>query len=126
MNLSALRQVQIDASKLPLDSLEANKHIPEKDKIAAVSRDFEAVLLSQILQETQRPVFKSTFVTNSATDGIYRSLVVNQLAMDIAKSGSFGLAKSLARELQQQSGAVQAAPTTHSHAGQPVRDTTPS
>ena len=104
MELSPLLASHIDAANLPLERLAANKQLPEAQKIAAVSQAFEAVLLRQILGESQRPVFPSKFIGNSTADGIYRDLAVDQLANSIAKSGSFGLAKSLTAEMQHQAG----------------------
>jgi len=104
MQIKSLQSHPVDASKLPLESLASNQQVSESDKIAQASRAFEAVLLRQILSESQRPVFQSKYSGNSTADGIYRDEVVNQLAESISKSGSFGLGKSLAHELQRQSG----------------------
>jgi Rod binding domain-containing protein len=89
-----------------LENLASSTQVDQKDKIAEVSRAFEAVLLRQILQESQKPSFKSKLSGDSATDGIYHDMVVNQLAESISKSGSFGLAKHLAGQLQRQAGAA--------------------
>jgi Rod binding domain-containing protein len=105
MEVGSLSAPTVDASRLPLDRLAANANVSEPEKIAVASRAFEALLLRQILQETQRPVFASKFVGNSTVDGIYRDMVVEQLADNISRSGSFGLAKSLTGELTRQSGA---------------------
>ena len=113
MEIAPLHPGHVDAANLPLDRLAASTQVPEQEKVGEVSRAFEAVLLRQILSETQRPVFKSKFISNSTTDGIYRDLVVNQMAEDISKSGSFGLARSLTCELQHQSGVAKAAASTH-------------
>jgi Rod binding domain-containing protein len=104
MEINALQPRTVDASTLPLESLAGNKQVSQSDKIAQASRAFEAVLLRQILSETQRPVFPSKYVGNSTSDGIYRDEIVNQLADSISKSGSFGLGQSLARELQRRGG----------------------
>ena len=109
MDITSLQSPRVDAANLSLDRLAANTQVPESEKVAEVSRAFEAVLLRQILSESQRPVFQSPYAGNSNTDGIYRDLVVNQMAEDISKSGSFGLGKSLARELQRQAGGPQKA-----------------
>jgi Rod binding domain-containing protein len=109
MTVAPLHTHPVDAADLPLDHLAASTQVPEQDKVAEVSRAFEAVLLRQILSQTQRPVFPSKFIGNSTTDGIYRDLVVNQLAESISKSGSFGLARSLAGDLQRQSSVATAA-----------------
>ncbi len=74
----------------------------EPEKIAAASHAFEALLLRQVLQEAQRPVFKSKYANDSTTNGIYRDMVVEQLADSMAKSNSLGLAQSLASGLQRQ------------------------
>jgi Rod binding domain-containing protein len=106
MDIHPLQTRHIDLSNLPLDRVAASTQIDQKEKINQVSRAFEAVLLRQILQESQKPSFKSKLESNTATDGIYHDMVVNQLAENISKSGSFGLAKSLSGELQRQTGAV--------------------
>ena len=118
----------IDAANLPLESLAANKQVPESEKIAQASRAFEAILLRQILQESQKPVVPSKFMDNSTTSGIYRDMMVSQLADSISKSGSFGLAKSLTGELQRQTGtpapaaqAVQPAPPKTNQGPSPWR-----
>ena len=100
MELTAIQAPRVEAGTLPLESLANNSHVAEADKIAEVSRAFEAVLLRQILAESQKPVMQTAYTGNSAADGIYRDLIVTQLADDISKSGTVGLAKSLARELQ--------------------------
>jgi len=109
MDIPALQPRHLDLSNLPLDHLTASTQIDEKEKIGAVSRAFEAVLLRQILQESQKPAFPSKLIGNTATDGIYHDMVVNQLAESISKSGSFGLAKRLVGELQRQTGAAKSA-----------------
>jgi Rod binding domain-containing protein len=106
MDIPALPSRRLDLSNLSLDQVAASTQIGEKEKIGEASRAFEAVLLRQILQEGQKPAFPSKLIGNSAADSIYKDMVVNQLAENISKSGSFGLAKSLAGELQRQTGAA--------------------
>ena len=117
MDIHPLQSRHIDLSNLPLDRVAASTQIDQKEKINQVSRAFEAVLLRQILQESQKPAFKSKLESNTATDGIYHDMVINQLAENISKSGSFGLAKSLSGELQRQTGAAKPASPTHPHVG---------
>ena len=109
MDIPPLQARHVDVSNLPLDRMAASTQIDQKEKIAQVSHAFEAVLLRQILSESQKPAFPSKLVGNSATDGIYHDMVVSQLADNISKSGSFGLAKSLSGELQRQTGATKSA-----------------
>jgi len=105
MDVSPVQARYVDAADLPLDRLAASSQVSESDKVEAVSRAFEAVLLRQILSECQKPVFKSKYVENSSTQGIYRDMAVEQMANNIAKSNTFGLAASLSSGLQRQSGA---------------------
>ena len=100
MDVPPLQNARIDVANIPLEQLAGNKQVPQSQKIAAASQAFEALLLRQILSETQRPVFHSKLAGDSTTDGIYRDMVVNQLADNMAKSGSLGLAKSLSTNLQ--------------------------
>ena len=110
MNIPAVQSCKIDAEAMPLAKLEASTKVAESDKLKEVSRKFEAILLRQILEETQRPVFTSALVGNSTADGIYRDVIVNQLAEAISKSGTLGLAASLSRELQSHRKKPDAAP----------------
>lgn len=118
MDVSPLASRPTDTSNLPLESLAGNKQMSQSQKIAQASQAFESVLLRQILSESQKPVFPSKYVGNSTSDGIYRDQVVNQLSDSISKSGSFGLGRSLARELQRQYGKAEAPGTAspQSHA----------
>ena len=110
MNLTPLHSRRVEAGNLSLDQIAASTQVTESAKITEVSRAFEAVLLRQILAESQRPVFQTAAAGNSTTAGIYRDMIVNQLAESISKSGSFGVGQSLARELQHQLVAPKSAP----------------
>lgn len=101
MNLLALHP-QIKASDVPLNELAANKQIPDREKVAEVSRQFEAVLLRQILQESRKSSVTPSSSADAATSGIYDDMINNQLADSISRSGSFGLARSLQGELARQ------------------------
>jgi Rod binding domain-containing protein len=92
---------RIEASQLPLESLAGNKSISDADKVTEVSRQFEAVLLRQILQDIRKPVLAPAEGDATAT-GIYSDMINNQLADSISRSGGFGLAKSLAGQLSHQ------------------------
>ena len=87
------------AEDLSLEKLAGNKSLSEPEKVAEVSRQFESVLLRQILGQARKTVFSSKFKQDSMTSGIYQDLVTSQLADDISRSGSFGLARSLEAQL---------------------------
>jgi flagellar protein FlgJ len=95
-------QPPLDASKLPLEALATNSRLSQGQKLTEVSRQFEAVLLRQILGEAQKPAFPSSFADSSVAGDIYRDLMTQQMADQISRSGSIGLARSLSQQLQHQ------------------------
>ena len=105
MQIPALQQTKIDVADMPLDRLAGSTKIPQKEKIERATQAFEAILLRQILEETQKPVFASGLVNDSTTSSIYRDMIVNQMAQDIAKSGTLGLARTLNQEFEHPSSA---------------------
>ena len=86
----------------PCSYLAANKHLSDQEKVAEVSRQFEAVLLRQILQETRKSSVSPSSPAEASSSGIYDDMINNQLADTISRSGSFGLAKSLQVQLAHQ------------------------
>ncbi|MBK7997237.1 MAG: rod-binding protein [Verrucomicrobia bacterium] len=87
---------------VPLEQLADNKSLSKSEKLEEVSRQFEAVLLRQILGSARKTVFKSKVNEDSLSSGIYQDMVTSQLADSISQSGSFGLARSLQSQLQHQ------------------------
>jgi len=98
MNITAL-QPRVQAADLPLDKLDANTHLSEQEKVAEASRQFEALLLRQILQQFRKTTFASKFNPESATSAIYQDMINFQLADSISRGGTFGLARSLKTQL---------------------------
>ena len=100
MNISALNSSsQAPAADVDPESLVGSKRLTEHQKIGEASRQFEAMLLRQILSETQKPVIKSSFTDNSTAAGIYQDFITNQLSDCLSKSGGLGLAKVFERQL---------------------------
>jgi Rod binding domain-containing protein len=100
MNILAAHPA-VQASQLPLESLAGNASISDADKVAEVSRQFEAVLLRQIMQDIRKPVLAPA-QGDATANGIYGDMINNQMADSISRSGGFGLAKSLAAQLTHQ------------------------
>ena len=92
----------LEAADIDPERLVANKQLSEEQKLGEVARQFEALLLRQILQNTQKTVISSEFADNSTAASIYQDLVGHQLADSISKSGSVGLAKMLQQQLHHQ------------------------
>lgn len=101
MNVAPLQSNAL-AANVPLERLAGNASLSDQQKIGEVARQFEAVLLRQILAQTQKPMFKSNLTDDSTTAGIYRDMVTGQLAESISKSGALGLAQTLELQLGRQ------------------------
>jgi len=98
MNIPAL-QPKIDASTIAPERLANNPKLTDKQKIAEASRQFEAILLKQILENSQKTVIKSKLAQDSTASGIYHDMVTTRLADSISKSGSFGLSQTFEHQL---------------------------
>jgi Rod binding domain-containing protein len=110
---------KVEASQLPLESLAANKNVSDADKVAEVARQFEAVLLRQILHDIHKSVLAPA-EGDATANGIYSDMIDNQMADSISRSGGFGLAKSLAGELSHQVLPRAGASLEKSHASLPT------
>jgi len=92
----------VRADSLPLEQLADNPHLSEAEKVQEVARQFEAVLLRQILAEARKSLHSDDSDEQSATMGIYHDLINQTLADGISRSGTMGLASSLQAELTRQ------------------------
>src|SRR5271168_2483446 len=100
MNISSISATgPVDTSNIPVEDLAGNKRLTEQQKIAEASRQFEAIMLRQILSESQKPVITSEFTDNSTAAGIYQDYITNTLAESMSKSGTLGLAKVFEQQL---------------------------
>jgi flagellar protein FlgJ len=98
MDIPALQSAPLLAD-LSLDRLAANPNLSEEEKVTGLARQFEAVLLRQILAAARKTVIPSEWCPDSATSGIYQDMVNSQLADAISQSGDFGVARSLQAQL---------------------------
>jgi Rod binding domain-containing protein len=98
MNVSPLTP-QIDASKIAPERLAKSTRLTEDQKIAEASRQFESILLKQILENSQKTVIKSKLTEDSTASGIYHDMITTELADSISKSGTFGLTKTFEHQL---------------------------
>ena len=101
MEIPALHS-QVKASTLPFDKLAANPNVSDTEKVKEACKQFEAVLLRQILGEARKTLVTSSAGDNSNESGIYNDMINNQMADSISRSGAFGLAKSLEAQLVHQ------------------------
>lgn len=77
-----------------LDHLANNPQLTQEQKVAEACRHFEAILLRQILRDTQRTILPSKIVPESFSSSIYQDMISEQMADSISRSGHFGLAHS--------------------------------
>jgi Rod binding domain-containing protein len=113
-------QRKVDASEIEPERLAGNSQLTKSQKIAEASRQFEAVLLQQILDSTQKTVIKSKYAEDSTSSAIYRDQVTSQLAQCISKSGAFGLAKVFEQQLTRpDSAALKTNAISSAHVNQP-------
>ncbi|MFO1488098.1 MAG: rod-binding protein [Verrucomicrobiota bacterium] len=90
---------KVDASMIAPERLAGNSQLTKQEKVAEASRQFEAVLLRQILENSQKTVIKSSYADNSTSSAIYRDQFVSQMADSISKAGTFGFAKTFEQQL---------------------------
>lgn len=93
-------QRHVSAADIAPERLAANPSLTQKEKVAEASRQFESILLRQILEASQKTVIQSKFSDNSTAGSIYRDMVTNQLADSISKSRAFGLAHVFEKQLE--------------------------
>ncbi len=119
MNAFAIHHQAVPA-QLQLDTLAANKNVSDSQKINEVSRQFEAVLMRQILSDIRKPILDKSGGDPTAA-GIYNDMINNQMAQSIEQGGGLGLANSLSTQLSHQVlGQAKAAGITRQPAFHPV------
>ena len=90
----------VQASDLPLERLANSDQVSKSEKIGEAARQFEAVLLRQILSQAQKPLLKNTLIPGGGTaNAIYQDMITQQLADRISEGGTFGFASVLKKEL---------------------------
>ena len=82
-------QPNVSAANIPLEQLAGNTKLSEKEKVDEACRQFEAVLLRQILGEARKTVISAGSENDQAVSGIYNDMINNQLADGISRSGAF-------------------------------------
>lgn len=93
---------KVNPADVPLEKLATSKALSEEQKTSEMTRQFEAVLLRQILNEAQKSTFKSKFASSGVSTAIYQDLMVNQLADKISSSRTVGLSQQLETQVSRQ------------------------
>ena len=80
-----------------------SKHATEQQKNAAVSQQFESVLVKQFLKEALKPMFKGVFNEKGGAHRMYRHFFTDAISESIASGGGFGVSSILQQQLNQAS-----------------------
>ena len=95
--LSSSQYVGMDTSMLL--EMAHSRHASEKQKAAAVSGQFESLLVKQYLKQALKPMFKGIFNENGGASGMYRHMFTDAMAESIAQGGGFGISSMLQMHL---------------------------
>ncbi|MCX8155509.1 MAG: rod-binding protein [Verrucomicrobiae bacterium] len=97
----------------PLEELARRPQPDDPARRAEAARQFEAMLVRQILNEAQKPLFRSTLVKDSTASAIYRDQLTAQLADAVTQGDGLGLARALCEQWQTPSTPALRRPTSH-------------
>jgi len=95
--LSSSQYVGMDTSMLM--EMAHSRHASEKQKAAAVSGQFESLLVKQYLKQALKPMFKGIFNESGGASGMYRHMFTDAMAESIAQGGGFGISSMLQMHL---------------------------
>ena len=95
----AKQYVGMDSSMLM--EMAHSKHTTQNQKVAAVSDQFEAVLVKQYLKEALKPMFKGVFNEDGGAHRMYRHFFTDAISESIASGGGFGVSSILQQQLNQ-------------------------
>lgn len=85
-----------------LESLARSPNVSDQDKIAEVSRQFEAYLLREYLGEARKTMVESRYNLEAGMQSMYSDMITTQLADSISKADTVGLGGLLREQLIRQ------------------------
>lgn len=77
-----------------------SKNTTHNQKVAAVSDQFESVLVKQFLKEALKPMFKGVFNEDGGAHRMYRHFFTDAISESIASGGGFGVSTILQQQLK--------------------------
>ena len=86
-----------DAARQTRGQQEPLRTKEKDDKVREASRQFEAVLLRQIIGEARKTVVSSTANSQSSSAKIYDDMINNQMADSISRSGAFQASRKVCK-----------------------------
>ena len=81
-----------------------SKTTTHDQKVAAVSDQFESVLVKQFLKEALKPMFKGVFNEDGGAHRMYRHFFTDAISESITQGGGFGVSTILQQQLQTKQG----------------------
>ncbi len=99
----------------PVSSASLPVPVPEREKLAEVSKQFEAIFVRQMLAEARKSHFGGQDLLGGQGMDTFRQMQDERFADIAAQRGSFGLAKMIEAQLARQIGA--GASTSSARAG---------
>ena len=94
------KYVGMDSSMLM--EMAHSKHATEQQKVAAVSQQFESVLVKQFLKEALKPMFQGVFNEDGNAHRLYRHFFTDAISESIASGGGFGVSTILQQQIGSQ------------------------
>lgn len=73
--------------------------IDKSSKLYKVSQDFEAIFIKQMLNVMRKSVSKTGLMDGGMAEEIFEDMLYDEYAQKMAKSGSFGIADMIYRQL---------------------------
>ena len=102
METDAIGKQYVGMDSSMLMEMAHSKHHSEQQKTAAVSQQFESVLVKQFLKEALKPMFKGVFNEDGGAHRMYRHFFTDAISESIASGGGFGVSSILQQQLQQE------------------------
>lgn len=96
-----------------LKNLKATARKDARTALPEVARQFEAVMISMMIKNLRKTGMEDPIFKSEAMDS-YRDMHDQQLSMELSKGRGIGLAESIIRQLEHQTGQVDVSPG-HSH-----------
>jgi peptidoglycan hydrolase FlgJ len=92
--------VNIDTIRTAASAMEAKAgQNGEKVRLKEACRDFEAIFLKQMLSAMKKTVGKSELINGGMAEDIFEDMLYDEYAKIMSKTGSFGLADLMFRQL---------------------------
>lgn len=99
------KQANIDKEQKQVESfarqLENAQNKKDQDKLYKTCQELESVFVNQILQSMRSTIPKSEFAGHSYATELWESMLYEEYAQEISKTGSLGLADIIFRQLSQ-------------------------